>query len=165
MKTVEISDCVYNALLEQVQDFGESANDVIARLLVPLNREDKPSVKEVEESEIDTFCRKNSEVCRSAISRYLALLRYFHHKDAVKFKSIVPILKGRSRVYVMSTKAEILRHGNSIMPKLITGTDYYAVTNLSNSKKEVILVKFMTAWGSQEADIRRVRAFIDRAGA
>jgi negative modulator of initiation of replication len=161
MKTIEIEDGVYEALLGQVQSFGETANDVVSRLLNPMKELNvvRPEAENVDQ-ELLTLCVTVEQTCRSGIGRYLAVLRFMYNNAPEKFECIAQSTRGSRRLYISKSELEIQRTGSSTKPKSVVGTPYYAATNLSKRLMQRILNRLMRAYGDGQPDLDRVRSLI-----
>ena len=163
MKTIEIEDGVYEALLGQVQSFGETANDVVSRLLNPMKGLDIVKPEADVDQELLSFCVTVEQTCSSGIGRYLAVLRFMYNNAPEKFERIAQSTRGSRRLYISKSELEIQRNGSSTKPKAIMGTPYYTATNLSKRLMQGILSRLMRAYGYGQPDVVRVRLLITAA--
>ena len=160
MKTIEIEDNVYSALLAKVQDFGETPNEVLGRILDPLDLVEAVVECEEEASDFDAFCQSIENSHRTGITRYIAVLGYLYRKTPELFEHAALSIRGTRRQYIAKSKIEILRVGNSTMPKEIHGTPYYAVGNLSKRLMLEILERVMLALGHDLSQISKIKRFV-----
>jgi negative modulator of initiation of replication len=163
MKTIQINDSTYQALLAHVQDFGETPNDVISRLLnIKTEKEVNAPESRQENSEVEDFCDTIAGRKRSGIGRYLMVLEYLYKANTNKFERAIYAVHGPGRLYISTSISEIKQSGNSTKPKSIEGTPYFAVTNLSKPLMQRILRKLMWALEYDERDAQAVCLLITR---
>lgn len=156
MKTIEISEATFSALRERVQDFGETPDSVIQRLLAG-GRSQSPSA--LEEPSVTGELRKLLDSTTfqhlNGLDRYFRILGFLHNEKREEFQKLVGLKFGK-RVQIAADKETIEQSGKSTFPKLIPGTPYWAVTNLSNRSKRDVVFSAMRMLNYPEAEIRMV---------
>lgn len=156
MKTIEISDTTFAALRERVQDFGETPDSVIQRLLAGGGNQ-SPSLKE-EPSEASPLKELLESVTFRHLNgrdRYFRILKFLHDGKPEEFRNLVGLKFGK-RVQIASDAETIEKSGKSTFPELIPGTPYWALTNLSNRSKRDVLFSAMRMLSYPESEIRLV---------
>lgn len=154
MKTIEISEATFAALRERVQDFGETPDSVIQRLLAGGGNQSPPLPEKPSEAsplkallETVTFRHLNGR------DRYFRILRFLHDEKPEEFRNLVGLKFGK-RVQIAADAETIEKSGKSTFPELIPGTPYWALTNLSNRSKRDVLLSVMRMLNYPEAEIR-----------
>jgi len=139
-------DETHRALLSQVEDFGETAETVIRRLL-KLDGGTLPFVEEINAAPLKgesvlSLTRQNGFQDITAKQRYLRILAKISEDDP---ENLNPFLgkKFGKRIQLSGEKEEIEMSGKSTFPEQIPGTELWAVTNLSNRSKRDILSVIM----------------------
>lgn len=72
----------------------------------------------------------------------MSILSELYQQNPAKFTAVERI-KGKKRLYFHTDRELIESTGNSLNPKLIPRTPYFATTNLSDEKKEQILAEVL----------------------
>lgn len=162
MKTIDVDDEIYALLERSVQGFNETPNAVLRRLL---------SVKgAVASSKTEPQSKLQDYMASTAFSfwggnakrRYLGLLSFLHGIDPQRFAEFEGYQRG-SRIHISRDRKRIEGSGESTQPEQIPNTDYFAITNLPNSLKRVIVSDFLKRFGFSAADIEAAsRALSDR---
>lgn len=160
MKTIEIDEAVHAVLVSEIRDFGETANDVIKRLLASAQNLDLTEFEAERESRTICFCREVAELKLSGIKRYLMVLRHVYEADPKLFVRVIPSIKGTRRNYISESREAISRSGNNTMPRQVVGTPIFAATNLNKSVMERILIRLLRECGYPNEDIEAVRSLI-----
>lgn len=183
MKKIEIDDELYQYIASNTQSIGESASDILRRLL-KLAVSDKTienqveavkqpvEVKEVvaevavqksQSTRCDTvFNRLNKEdlaMQKGAVGRFLFLLSMLHRSHKSIFERVLDI-KGRDRVYFAHSKEELEDSGSSTNPKQIPDSDYWVITNSNTTRKKMMLHEVATCLGYSDSDAERIRDFL-----
>ncbi|MCM2680792.1 replication initiation negative regulator SeqA [Echinimonas agarilytica] len=177
MKIIEVDDDLYQFIASQTQHIGESASDILRRLL----QVDKSNISEsvtaaeptaVQEPEavieeetpqqsianitpIDAQQLPSAEILaaqKGAVGRFLLILSALHHQFSDNF-NVVNDIRGRDRLYFATSKEQLLAAGSSTNPKSIEGSEYWVVTNNNTHKKRAILIEVCERLGL-DADIK-----------
>lgn len=142
MKTIEIDDDIYDHLLRNASIIGESASDILRRILglKAINMEVGNDVDlDKKSKELQKFINSPGYTSkRTAKDKYLLTLFKLHEISPELFK-IVNDIRGNQRQYFSMDPKEIEKSGNSTFPQRIPYTNYWALTNLSTEKKRDIL--------------------------
>lgn len=175
MKTIEIDDDLYQFIAGQTQRIGESASDILRRLLpgAPLKAGVTASVAAVSAEPaaaaqtepvtsakagniFDLVTPQDLQTEQNIVGRFLYLLSVLarvHKKDFAKVLEI----KGRNRLY-FGTSAEALNEaGSSTNPKQIPNTNFWVITNSNTTRKKMMLTETAIKLGYSAEDAERIR--------
>ncbi|MBL4629823.1 MAG: replication initiation negative regulator SeqA [Paraglaciecola sp.] len=164
MKSIKIEDDLYHFIASQTQDIGESASDILRRLVMPeslLNAkqdspaDSAPSVLEHDES-AQPYAEQNAEqnteqACQvpavfselegqqlhaipKMVERWLLVLSVIYKHNSQKFAKVLA-MSGRNRQYFAIDKDTLLATGSSTNPKNVPGSHYWVITNNNTAKK------------------------------
>ncbi|WP_026374657.1 replication initiation negative regulator SeqA [Aestuariibacter salexigens] len=169
MKTIDIDDDLYQYIASQTQFIGESASDILRRLLKQdlasqtseVTSDDNVTYTRVAEptapvAVIDDISQVLNEQTLSqfgtVVERFLFVLSTLalHHRE--HFNHVLDI-KGSDRLYFATSKDALLASGSSTNPKAIPDTDYWVVTNNNTNKKKTILKQVLLSLGYAEEKI------------
>lgn len=186
MKTIQIEEDLYQYIASQTQNIGESASEILRRLLLgdsnaPIPATDdvkKPAVqKTVADSVVETqpIAKKSvatntnsvfdlinkEEVAtqKGAVGRFLFLLSMLHRTHPEKFDGVLNV-KGRERNYFATSAEELEAHGSSIKPKQIPDSNYWVVTNNNTPRKKLIMNEAAIALGYDQTQAEELREYI-----
>ncbi len=166
MKTIEVDEELYRFIASQTQHIGESASDILRRLLKVeqerLAQESAPTVtaepvktgivvgreagsdvkldrvKTVRELLIsDEFASLNK-----VIDKFMLLLKTLYSVDADAFAEATAV-KGRKRVYFADNKELLLASGNTTKPRAIDGSPFWVITNTNTNRKRQMVEQLM----------------------
>lgn len=175
MKTIEIDDDLYQFIAGQTQRIGESASDILRRLLpgapvkaaaIAVLKEETPepvpaaTVEPVSKTKagniFDLVTPQDLQTEQNIVGRFLYLLSVLarvHKKDFAKVLEI----KGRNRLY-FGTSAEALNEaGSSTNPKQIPNTNFWVITNSNTTRKKMMLTETAIKLGYSAEDAERIR--------
>ena len=183
MKNIEIDDELYHYIASRTQSIGESASDILRRLLrLPSSPQPFALVQQNVIDELKEMAKPNHEpsvklevkrssneqlekVLNSAlftepakgVVRFLRLLEalYKHNPDA--FAKATEMVTGNSRTYFAKDEASLLKHGNSVKAKQIPSSPFWVVTNNNTNRKGLIVTNVMSEMGLPEKLIKRVQ--------
>ncbi len=146
MKTIQVSDKTHKALLNRIEDFGETTETVILRLL-GLDSENgignaTDVTTPIKGEPVLQLTRQKGFQDITAKQRYLRILAKIAEEES---DSLSPFLGKRfgKRIQFSEQRADIENSGKSTFPAQIPGTELWAVTNLSNRSKRDILSVIM----------------------
>lgn len=178
MKQIEIDDELYRYIASQTQFIGESASQILRRLLmgdsapvavaaetpsVPVAKAPAPEVKSAATSLSQLIKDANPAQHASAVKRFLVLLGILHQYHGNGFAKVLQ-LKGRNRVYFSADKETLLRTGSSTNPKQIPDSVYWVITNNNTTKKLTMLTQVMTLLGHKDEEIKQICEIFDPQG-
>lgn len=166
MKTIEVDEELYRYIASQTQHIGESASDILRRLLLGQNTEFKTATtlaslskpKGVNASKgintapvtyaalaTDMLSLLKSDVFRAqgkVINRFMLILSTLYQLDSQAF-SEAAALKGRTRVYFADNAETLLKNGKTTKPKHIPETPYWVITNTNTGRKRQMVEQLM----------------------
>ena len=153
MKTIDIEDQIYDFLLRNSVRIGETASEILWRLL---NLDD--SKNEIEtNSEISEYLRSSSfKAHRKAIDKFMGILSNLHGTDPENFKKVLK-LKGRNRKYFALSRDELENSGRSVQPRRIPDSNYWVITNNDTPKKRRMLEDVLHILGYGKSPIKDAR--------
>ncbi|MFC4654302.1 MULTISPECIES: replication initiation negative regulator SeqA [Rheinheimera] len=169
MKTIEIDDDLYHFIASQTQEIGESASDILRRLLLqPTTQSSEPAKveekaveaikpeKAVVGSVFDVLSQQDLSAEHSVVGRFLFILSALaraHKKDFAKVLEI----KGRNRLYFGRSEHELQEAGSSTNPKPIPNTDFWVITNSNTTRKKMMLTEVAGTLGYNSTDVEKIR--------
>lgn len=165
MKTIEIDDELYQYIAGQTQRIGESASDILRRLLLGDRvAEVEPEVLAVAEPDVtavssnifDLINRQDLQAEQSVVGRFLFILSTLARAHKKQFANVLEI-KGRNRLYFGHSAEQLSEAGSSTNPKLIPNTDFWVITNSNTTRKKMMLTETALKLGYSEQDAERIR--------
>ncbi|WP_165461904.1 replication initiation negative regulator SeqA [Atlantibacter sp.] len=155
MKTIEVDDDLYRYIASHTQHIGESASDILRRMLKfnPAQPQaDKPAkegsapIAVTEEKPVNLAkdrVRAVRELLLSdeyaeqkrAVNRFMLVLSTLYTLDPKAFADATESLHGRTRVYFAGDQQTLLQSGNQTKPKHVPGTPYWVITNTNTGRK------------------------------
>ncbi|WP_117233391.1 replication initiation negative regulator SeqA [Vibrio maerlii] len=178
MKTIEVDEDLYRYIAGQTQHIGESASDILRRLLnvdsssqpvkaAPVAQPVAPkeAVVTVEEK-LDSVKEMRSLLIsdefaslKKAIDRFMLVLSTLHSVDPTSFSEATQV-KGRKRVYFADNEQTLLANGNTTKPKAIPGSPFWVITNNNTSRKRQMVEQLMSRMNFQTDLIEKVTGSI-----
>lgn len=174
MKKIEIDDDLYAYIASNTQFIGESASDILRRLLA-VNAKDTPNLASKEsveqsaktnvsndkkvvnkESIFDLVNKEELAMLRSAVGRFLAILGALYRVHNKEFAAVLEI-RGRDRLYFATSEQDILECGSSTKPRQIPGSPYWVITNSNTTRKKLMLTEVAYALGYNEECVESIR--------
>ncbi|WP_337881065.1 replication initiation negative regulator SeqA [Rheinheimera sp.] len=169
MKTIEIDDDLYQFIASQTQEIGESASDILRRLLlqthaaqIPLesvsvaDMDTKKPEKTNTGSVFDVLSQQDLSAEHSVVGRFLFILSALARAHKKEFAQVLDI-KGRNRLYFARSEHELQEAGSSTNPKSIPNTDFWVITNSNTTRKKMMLTEVATTLGYNSADVEKIR--------
>ncbi|HSG53222.1 MAG TPA: replication initiation negative regulator SeqA [Rheinheimera sp.] len=165
MKTIEIDDELYQYIAGQTQKIGESASDILRRLLLgnataaePVVTESAPVVAEVAPNSniFDLINKQDLQAESSVVGRFLFILSTLARAHKKQFNKVLDI-KGRNRLYFGRSAEELSEAGSSTNPKQIPNTEFWVITNSNTTRKKMMLTETAIKLGYSEQDAERIR--------
>ncbi|MGD8109619.1 replication initiation negative regulator SeqA [Vibrio sp. TRT 21S02] len=162
MKTIEVDEDLYRYIASQTQHIGESASDILRRLLnVDGDVQVMEPVKNVEPQgivvskdagermSVDAVKEMRSMLIsdefaglKKAIDRFMLVLSTLYRIDPAGFAEATQV-KGRKRVYFAENEQTLLESGNTTKPKSIPNTPFWVITNNNTSRKRQMVEQLM----------------------
>ncbi|WP_220717966.1 replication initiation negative regulator SeqA [Agarivorans litoreus] len=185
MKTIEIEEDLYLYIASQTKHIGESASDILRRLLeVDDQKSITDKVDTVGEDNIDERVEEAITVEQSPLTsdtdvaspiadlmdyfnfaeiseagsstkRFLSLLSGLHAIDGKRFAKAC-VLKGSKREYFSQDKDLLLASGKTSKPQAIPSSPYWVITNTNTARKRHILQHVASEMGLHEFQIERL---------
>ncbi|MDX1677721.1 replication initiation negative regulator SeqA [Arsukibacterium sp.] len=175
MKTIEIEDDLYHYIAAQTRQIGESASDILRRLLLGEQQVSPSSVKSSPEalaehatpatttgrdnnpgSIFDLVSRQDLQAESSVVGRFLYLLSVLARVHKKQFSKVLEI-KGRNRLYFATSAEALSEAGSSTNPKQIPNTGFWVITNSNTTRKKMMLTETAVKLGYSEQDAERIR--------
>lgn len=163
MKTIEVDEELYRYIASHTQHIGESASDILRRMLnfksgqpvqakeirqeQPIKVETAISTPAVAPNPVrvvrelllsDVYAEKNK-----AIDRFMLILSTLYSLDANRFASATELMHGRTRVYFAGDEQTLLAAGKQSKPRHIPGTPYWVITNTNTNRKRSMVDAIM----------------------
>lgn len=183
MKTIEIDDELYHYIASRTQSIGESASDILRRLLrlpasaqpfalvqenmsaashdpakavkrkSPLSAQEK-AVKAVENVLNSATFRDE----KKGVKRFLQLLSALHRASPERFAKATEKVQGSERIYFAKDADTILATGSSPKAKPIPDSPFWVITNNNTERKGIILCALMNEMALPDSLIEQVKA-------
>ncbi|QHB33419.1 replication initiation negative regulator SeqA [Yersinia canariae] len=163
MKTIELDEELYRYIASHTQHIGESASDILRRMLkftagqpvpsastshshsshdvaqavaAPAPRDRVRAVRELLLS--DEYAEQNR-----AVNRFMLVLSTLYTLDAQAFAEATESLHGRTRVYFAGDQQTLSQNGTHTKPKHVPGTPYWVITNTNTERKRSMVQHIM----------------------
>lgn len=164
MKTIDIDDDLYAFIAAQTKHIGESASDILRRLLLPETPvsqavEPNPEAPEVvapspvanpvdidSDDILELVTEERLADLTKRVDQFLYILAALHALHSDNFARVEQI-RGKNRTYFATSKAALLENGSSTNPKPIADSPYWVVTNNNTAKKIAMLEQVMQQLG------------------
>ena len=163
MKTIEVDDELYQYIASQTRHIGESASDILRRMLkmaaasqsaAPAPKETRQPVAVAQEkplTQVKDKVRAMRELLLSdeyaeqkkAVNRFMLVLTTLYSLDNNAFADATESLHGRTRVYFAADEQTLLQNGNQTKPKHLPGTPYWVITNTNTGRKRSMIEHIM----------------------
>lgn len=166
MKTIEIDDDLYHYIASQTQRIGESASDILRRLLDQQSQAAEypaPTVvaetSNTEQKVFDILSKQDLQAEMSVVGRFLIILSALARAHKQQFAQVLEI-KGRNRVYFGRQEADLLEAGSSTNPKQIPNSDFWVITNSNTTRKKMMLTEAALKLGYSQQEAETIRDFL-----
>lgn len=164
MKTIEVDEELYRYIASHTQHIGESASDIIRRMLkftagqevhtpaktsasaasvekpaavvanTPANR-----VRAVRELLLSDEYAEQTK----AVNRFMLILTTLYTLNPQEFAVATDSLRGRTRTYFAGNEQTLLQNGIHTKPKHVPGTPYWVITNTNTGRKSSMIEHIM----------------------
>ncbi len=188
MKTIEVDEDIYRYIAGQTQHIGESASDILRRLLnmhsdasasapeasamplsdasaavkqgIVVSKEAGKSLK-VDRVKVMRELLISDEFAQltKAVERFLLVLTTLYKIDNDGFAQATDV-KGRKRVYFADNEQTLLANGTTTKPKAIPNTPFWVITNNNTSRKRQMVEQVMAHMEFQPELIEKVKGSI-----
>ena len=167
MKTIELDDDLYFYIASQTRHIGESASDILRRLLeqpaqgaasaavaapAPAAPHRAVAAPQGLQALLDSGELQQEE---KSINRFMQVLSTLYRDDPVGFTQATEI-KGRKRVYFSRDPEALRASGSTTKPKPVPETPFWVITNTNTSRKQNMVAQLMASMGYGEEVIAQV---------
>ncbi|MGY3942680.1 replication initiation negative regulator SeqA [Aeromonas tecta] len=168
MKTIELDDDLYFYIASQTRHIGESASDILRRLLEHPTQAGAPVVAEPVvlaqpvadamglQALLDSGALQQEE---KSINRFMLVLTTLYRDNPESFTQATEI-KGRKRVYFSRDPEALRASGSTTKPKQVPDTPFWVITNTNTSRKQNMVAQLMASMGYDEDLTARVCAAV-----
>ncbi len=166
MKTIEVDDELYRYIASHTQRIGESASDILRRMLKvsAASQAAAPAVKEAAGQAPAAAAEPVKKVAspkdnvramrelllsdeyaeqKKAVNRFLLILTTLYSLNNKAFAEATESLHGRTRVYFASSESTLLKNGNQTKPRQVPETPYWVITNTNTGRKSSMIEHIM----------------------
>lgn len=171
MKTINVDDDLYRYIASQTLHIGESASDILRRLLKVTAHEEAVSqeilagtvgvvtalVEPLDAVKTIRALLISDEFAtyKKAIDRFMLVLSTLYRLDEARFSEAMSI-KGRKRVYFADNEQSLLAGGQTTKPKPIPNTPFWVITNTNTPRKRQMVAQVMQRMGFAQELIEKV---------
>lgn len=167
MNTIEIDDELYHFIAGQTQRIGESANDILRRILLnkqPVAQQATVTAAVAENSNsgqkvFDILSKQDLQAELSVVGRFLIILSALARAHKQDFAQVLEI-KGRNRVYFGRSDTDLLEAGSSTNPKQIPNSEFWVITNSNTTRKKMMLTEAALKLGYSAEEAETIRDFL-----
>jgi len=160
MKRIDIDDDLYTYIASHTRQIGESASDILRRLLDIDNNQPQPAVQnQPVESVFNRLNEQDVRIQKSVVARFLYILSMLYRCHPAEFSHVLNI-RGRDRQYFARSEDALLTSGNSTNPKLIPDSPFWVITNTNTTKKKAMLTQVAEKLGYDSVDAEKIRDFL-----
>ncbi|ODQ00110.1 replication initiation negative regulator SeqA [Salinivibrio sp. SS2] len=163
MKTIEVDEELYRYIASQTQHIGESASDILRRLLLSDSAQQStqpaPTPSRSSGIVVSKDAGRSASVDRvkamrsllisdefaaqeRAIGRFMLILTTLYRVDQQGFADGMA-LKGRTRLYFADNQQTLLESGKTTKPKQIPETPFWVITNTNTGRKRQMVEQLM----------------------
>lgn len=165
MKTIEVDEELYRYIASQTRHIGESASDILRRLLkvdeanhhqpvMPVRPKSAQGIVVSKDAGNLPQSEDRVKAMRSllisdefasqekAIGRFMLVLTTLYRIDSQAFTDATAI-KGRTRVYFADSEEKLLNSGKTTKPKAIPDTPFWVITNTNTDRKRQMIEQLM----------------------
>lgn len=157
MKTIEVDEELYRYIASHTQHIGESASDILRRMLkftagqtapaAAAPNVAKPDVNDAQAARVESRPHDRVRAMRElmlsdeyaeqkrAVNRFMLILSTLYRLDTEAFAEATASLQGRTRVYFAGDEHTLLQNGTHTKPKHVPGTPYWVITNTNTGRK------------------------------
>ncbi|WP_181363252.1 replication initiation negative regulator SeqA [Aeromonas sp. HMWF015] len=165
MKTIELDDDLYFYIASQTRHIGESASDILRRLLEQPAHQGVPVAEPAAVAQPSTVATlqglqallDSGELQKEekSINRFMQVLSTLYRDNPEGFTQATEI-KGRKRVYFSQDPEALRASGSTTKPKPVPETPFWVITNTNTSRKQNMVAQLMASMGYGEEVIAQV---------
>ncbi|HEK2896970.1 TPA: replication initiation negative regulator SeqA [Proteus mirabilis] len=170
MKKIEIDDELYRYIASETRHIGESASDILRRLLkldakqpvqpvvvtesvqapvikqeaepIPITPAITPAKNPIREMRELLLSDSYAEKTKS-VDRFLQILSTLYSLDSATFTQSAETVHGRTRIYFAGDEQTLLDSGRHTKPRHISGTPFWVITNSNTERKRTMVQSIM----------------------
>lgn len=167
MKTIEVDEELYRYIASHTQAIGESASDILRRMLKFTAGQTAPAVPVTpvviagtvaQEKPVTAAAPTSREKVRAvrelllsdeyaeqtkAVNRFMLILSTLYCLNPKEFGAATESLTGRTRTYFAGDQQTLLQNGIHTKPKHVPGTPYWVITNTNTGRKRSMIEHIM----------------------
>ncbi|RDU89923.1 replication initiation regulator SeqA [Aeromonas veronii] len=165
MKTIELDDDLYFYIASQTRHIGESASDILRRLLEQPAHQGVPVAEPVAVAQPSAVATQQGlqalldsgelQKEEKSINRFMLVLSTLYRDNPEGFTQATEI-KGRKRVYFSQDPEALRASGSTTKPKPVPETPFWVITNTNTSRKQNMVAQLMASMGYGEEMIAQV---------
>ncbi|MGH1408597.1 MAG: replication initiation negative regulator SeqA [Aeromonas sp.] len=165
MKTIELDDDLYFYIASQTRHIGESASDILRRLLEQPAHQGVPVAKPAAVAQPSAVATRQGlqalldsgdlQKEEKSINRFMQVLSTLYRDDPVGFTQATEI-KGRKRVYFSRDPEALRASGSTTKPKPVPETPFWVITNTNTTRKQNMVTLLMVSMGYGDEVIAQV---------
>ncbi|TNJ01071.1 replication initiation regulator SeqA [Aeromonas veronii] len=165
MKTIELDDDLYFYIASQTRHIGESASDILRRLLEQPAHQGVPVAEPVAVAQPSAVATQQGlqalldsgelQKEEKSINRFMLVLSTLYRDNPEGFTQATEI-KGRKRVYFSRDPEALRASGSTTKPKPVPETPFWVITNTNTSRKQNMVAQLMASMGYGEEVIVQV---------
>ncbi|POG20698.1 replication initiation negative regulator SeqA [Aeromonas veronii] len=165
MKTIELDDDLYFYIASQTRHIGESASDILRRLLEQPANQGVPVAEPVAIAQPSAVATRQGlqalldsgelQQEEKSINRFMQVLSTLYRDDPLGFTQATEI-KGRKRVYFSRDPEALRASGSTTKPKPVPETPFWVITNTNTSRKQNMVAQLMSSMGYGDEVIAQV---------
>lgn len=166
MKQIEIDSALYQYIASHTKYIGESASDILRRLLKIPEQVVQPEMENEQIYEKSstpslTFTAIQQEVglYKDKVSLFLYLLSVLYQHQPQAFAQVLEI-KGRNRLYFALTADALSESGSSTNPKRIPHSPFWVITNTNTERKKIMLGLVAKKLGYSDVQTEELRELL-----
>jgi negative modulator of initiation of replication len=154
VKTIDVDDDIYRFIANHTERIGESASDILRRLLKltppPAQPDSELAPATATAQELQSLLESPDFKFLQPLDKFLAILGWAYEQKSEEFEKVLSI-QGRDRLYFAKSEQEITRSGRSTQPKQIPGSPYWVMTNSPTRQKADLIRKVLRLLGFSSA--------------
>lgn len=158
MKTIEIDEQVYAAIKRRVEDFNESPNAVLRKVLGVTEKQHLMVLPENPSApSLDGFLRGGDYIsATTADERYLKLIAWLL-QNHIELQARLDGYRLRKRILFSKDTKEIESSGQGVIAKRIVGLDFpfFAMVTLDNPSKRKIIKRVLALAGYSPSSLEQ----------
>ncbi len=181
MKYIEIDEELYRHIASKTERIGESASDILRRLLgLDVETVDVPAPEHISQPSSESqpvspvvnkqlatgelnveglINQQSLAEQKGAVGRFLFCLEAIYNVTGEQFDQVLQV-QGRDRLYFATSKDSLLKASKSANPKEIGQSGFWVTTNNNTAKKRTILSEVLQQFGVDADQIEQVVSHI-----